>query len=125
MAIKIGTTAITSVGKIKLGTTNIQKVYQGTNQIFPVTSVYSFVTAGITSSSGSGACNINFDPILNFNLYSSVATPDVGSTMYTNNTLTTVCDGGSQWYRIGGSMDGATYQINNLGIIINAYNCGF
>jgi hypothetical protein len=35
MSIKVGTTDIAAVGKIKLGTSNITKVYQGTNQIFP------------------------------------------------------------------------------------------
>jgi hypothetical protein len=53
MAIKIGTTSITDVGKIKLGSTNITKVYQGVNQIWPTTVItsYSFsVKLGTTTS---------------------------------------------------------------------------
>jgi hypothetical protein len=42
MAIRIGTTEITTIGKIKLGTTNITKVYQGVNQIWPVGSTIEY-----------------------------------------------------------------------------------
>jgi hypothetical protein len=42
MGVKIGTTEITDVGKIKLGSTNITKVYQGVNQIWPTTVITSY-----------------------------------------------------------------------------------
>lgn len=47
MAVKIGTTDIGTVGKIKLGTTNINKVYVGTVQIFPTStpSTYDYYLA--------------------------------------------------------------------------------
>jgi hypothetical protein len=125
MSIKVGTTDIATVGKIKLGTTNITKVFRGTTQIWPLAELYSFVAAGISSGSGSGACGINFDPALNITLYSESEIPWTSDIMYSNNSLSTPFNGGSQWYRIGGDMDGYSYQINNSGVIIATYDCMF
>jgi hypothetical protein len=47
MAIRIGTTEITAVGKIKLGTVNITKVYQGVNQIWPAGSTLEYVYTAV------------------------------------------------------------------------------
>ncbi len=99
------------------------------NQLVPksvwVSGYFSFVTAGLTAENGAGACTIGFDPMLDFNLYSNVSTPFLGNIMYTNSSLTTAFNGGNLWYRIGGTMDGASYQISSTGVLINAYNCGF
>jgi hypothetical protein len=122
MSIKVGTTDIVTVGKIKLGTSNITKVYKGTTQIWPVASFYSFPAGSFSSTNGTGACAIS--PTGN-TYYSNVSTPTIGNTMYTNSSLTTVLNGAGQWFSIGGSMYGASYQINSSGVIIDAYNCGF
>lgn len=125
MPLRVGTTDIATVGKVKLGTTNITKIFRGTTQIWPSLEVYSFVAAGISSESGSGACGINFDPALNITLYSESEIPWTTDIMYSSNTLSTPFNGGSQWYRIGGDMDGYSYQINSSGVIIATYDCMF
>ncbi len=122
MSIKVGTTDITTVGKIKLGSSNITKVYKGTTQIWPVVSFYSFPAGSFSSTDGTGACAIS---PTGTTYYSNVSAPWIGNTMYTNSSLTTVLNGANQWFRIGGSMDNSSYQINSLGVIIDAYDCGF
>ena len=63
MGVKIGTTAITDAGKIKLGSTNITKVYQGVNQIWPTTVITSYsysVKLGTTTSNVCSATPTTF-----------------------------------------------------------------
>jgi hypothetical protein len=59
MAIKIGTTDLSTVGKIKLGSTNVTKVYLGTTQIFPVgVTYYPFATSYAYSLNTTTACSL-------------------------------------------------------------------
>jgi hypothetical protein len=46
MPVRLGNTEIASLGKIKLGTTNITKVYQGTTQIWPSSIFSATMTVG-------------------------------------------------------------------------------
>lgn len=58
MAVKIGTTDIATVGKIKIGSTDITKVYQGTTQIWPAgVTYYAFCTSWVANTGASGACS--------------------------------------------------------------------
>jgi hypothetical protein len=58
MAIKIGNTDLSTVGKIKLGSTNVTKVYLGTTQIFPVgVTYYPFATSHYNSAEIVDACS--------------------------------------------------------------------
>jgi hypothetical protein len=58
MAIKIGNIDISTVGKIKLGSTNVTKVYLGTTQIFPVgVTYYPFATSHYNSAEIVDACS--------------------------------------------------------------------
>lgn len=121
MPVKVGTTEIATVGKVKLGTTNITKIFRGTTQIWPV-QAFSFPAGSLSSTDGAGGCSI--DPT-GSTVYSNVASPTIGNTIYTNFALTNVLVGGNQWYSIGGNMLGASWQINNSGVIVDGYNCGF
>jgi len=50
----------------------------------------------------------------------------VGSTVYTDSSLTTTFNGGNNWYGIGlGSAYISTYQISTSGVILNVDNCGY
>ena len=120
MPLRVGNTAITSIGKVKLGTTNITKIFRGTNQIFPP--LFPFEVWSVGQTTGESACSIfTYDNTY----YSDVANPTIGDTIYSNSSLTTVLSGGSQWYAIGGNMFGYSWQINNSGVIIANYDCGF
>ena len=121
MPLRVGTTEIATVGKVKLGTTNITKIFRGSTQIWPV-QAFSFPAGSLSSTDGAGGCA--FDPT-GSTVYSNVASPTIGNIIYTNSSLTTVLVGGNQWYAIGGNMFGYSWQINNSGVIVANYDCGF
>jgi hypothetical protein len=83
MAIKIGTTAITDVGKIKLGTSNITKVYQGVNQIWPTTVITSYSYSVKLGTTLTNVCTAT--PIT---VYSNSSTWVFGAELYTDAALT-------------------------------------
>jgi hypothetical protein len=59
MAVKIGNIDISTVGSIKLGSTNVTKVYLGTTQIFPVgVTYYPFATSYAYSLNTATACSL-------------------------------------------------------------------
>jgi hypothetical protein len=69
MAIKIGNTDISTVGKIKLGSTNVTKVYLGTTQIFPVgVTYYPFATSVVSATGASTACSLS---LVTYTLYTT------------------------------------------------------
>ena len=120
MPLRVGNTAITAIGKVKLGTTNITKIFRGTNQIFPP--LFPFEVWSVGQTTGASACSIfTYDNTY----YSDVANPTIGNTIYTSSITASVLPGGNLWYSFGGTMLGAAWQINNSGVIIDAYNCGF
>ena len=82
MAIKIGTTSITEVGKIKLGSTNITKVYQGVNQIWPAT-VTSYAYTVKLGTTLTNVCTATPVPV-----YSDSSTWTVGMGLYSDAGLT-------------------------------------
>jgi hypothetical protein len=117
MAIKIGTTAITDAGKIKLGTSNITKVYQGVNQIWPTTVITSYsysVKLGTTLTNVCTATTVT--------VYSDSSTWVFGAELYTDAALTNyvtdfdyvVLSGTSDIWAIFWG-DGATYLNGDTG----------
>ena len=120
MPLRVGNTAITAIGKVKLGTTNITKIFRGTNQIFPP--LFPFEVWSVGQTTGASACSIfTYDNTY----YSDVANPTIGDTIYTSSITSSVLPGGNLWYIFGGSMFGYSYQINNSGVIIATYDCMF
>ena len=124
MSVKVGTTDIATVGKVKLGTTNITKVYRGSTKIWPAVVAYSFNTAGISGGSSSGVCNVNFDTMLDFTLYSDVQYPAIGNgTMYTDPLLENKFNGGDQWYKVNVLGTIMSYSITTTGGINDSSPC--
>jgi hypothetical protein len=120
MPVRVGNTAITTIGKVKLGTTNITKIFRGNIQIFPPLFPFEAWSSGQTT--GAAACSIGGYDIT---YYSNVANPTIGSIIYTSPITANVLTGGNKWYIFGGSMFGYSYQINNSGVIIATYDCMF
>ena len=58
MPIKIGSTEIVSVGKIKIGSTNVTKVYKGATQIWPPSTTIQFSVSFQTNMSASGSVRL-------------------------------------------------------------------
>jgi hypothetical protein len=123
MSIKVGTTDIATVGKIKLGTSNITKVYQGTTQIWPVGSglPYNF-GAGYTAEGD--ACLLTDS--YGLTLYTDIIPDnwDIYTQFFTDATLTTPYFGNEK-YRVCQQFIGAAILIDNDGWILEVYNCGF
>ena len=127
MAIKIGTTDLSTVGKIKLGSTNVTKVYLGTTQIFPVTGYYPFATQYKDSPVGSvDACS---GALFNFTLYTtnSNGIVSVGDVVYIE------VDGiyytyNAEGYNYVSYNEGSTRKVLNIdtgtGEILSKSNCG-
>jgi hypothetical protein len=117
MAIKIGTISITDVGKIKLGTTNITKVYQGVNQIWPTTVITSY---SYTVKLGTTLTNVCTSTTVT--IYSDSSTWVFGAELYTDAALTNYVTGfdyvvlsgtNDIWAIFWG--DGATYLNGDTG----------
>ena len=102
MAIKIGNTDISTVGSIKLGTTNVTKVYLGTTQIFPVGGVIAYAHDVKLGNNNAQACSATTETV-----YSADEFFTTGITLYTTNTLTTLVSGN----RV---VDAVTTDIYNL-----------
>jgi hypothetical protein len=127
MAIKIGTTDLSTVGKIKLGSTNVTKVYLGTTQIFPVTGYYPFATQYKDSPVGSvDACS---GALFNFTLYTtnSNGIVSVGDVVYIE------VDGiyytyNAEGYNYVSYNEGSIRKVLNIdtgtGEILSKSNCG-
>jgi hypothetical protein len=88
MAIKIGTTSITDIGKIKLGSTNITKVYQGVNQIWPTTVITSYSYSVKLGTTLTNVCSATPVPV-----YSNSSTWVFGAELYTDAALTNYVTG--------------------------------
>jgi hypothetical protein len=126
MAVKIGNIDISTVGSIKIGSTNVTKVYLGTTQIFPVgVTYYLFASSYSESSSSSSACS---NSLVSNNLYTtnSNGIVDVGDTIYI------FIEG--EYYPYTGDFDyvsyneGSTRKVLNIdngtGEILSKSNCG-
>jgi hypothetical protein len=117
MGVKIGTTAITDVGKIKLGTTNITKVYQGVNQIWPTTVITSYSYSVKLGTTTSNVCTATPTTV-----YSNSSTWVFGAELYTDAALTNYVTG-FDYAVISGTNDiwaifwgdGATYLNGDTG----------
>jgi hypothetical protein len=102
MAIKIGTTDLSTVGKIKLGSTNVTKVYLGTTQIFPVGSVIAYAHDVKLGNSNASACSATTETV-----YSADEFFTTGIILYSDALLTTLVSGN----RV---VDAVTTDIYNL-----------
>lgn len=124
MPVRVGNTAITAIGKVKLGTTNITKIFRGTTQIWPNIIVYSFREKSLSSTTGAGACALVNTTNGAFR-YSNVEFPIVGTVLYTDNTLTTPMNGNNDWYIFNNAFTGTSYRINTSGVVTETFDCGF
>jgi hypothetical protein len=126
MAIKIGTTDLSTVGKIKLGSTNVTKVYLGTTQIFPVgVTYYLFASSYSEDTSSSSACSAS---LVSNNLYTTNSNGIVGI----GDTIYIFIEG--EYYPYTGDFDyvsyneGSTRKVLNIdtgtGEILSKSNCG-
>jgi hypothetical protein len=88
MAVKIGNIDISTVGKIKLGSTNITKVYLGTTQIFPVGDVISYAHDVKLGNNNAQACSATTETV-----YSADEFFTTGITLYSDALLTTLVSG--------------------------------
>ena len=126
MAVKIGNTDLSTVGSIKIGSTNVTKVYLGTTQIFPVgVTYYLFASSYSEDTSSSSACS---NSLVSNNLYTtnSNGIVDVGDTIYI------FIEG--EYYPYTGDFDyvsyneGSTRKVLNIdngtGEIVSKSNCG-
>ena len=102
MAIKIGTTDLSTVGKIKLGSTNVTKVYLGTTQIFPVGDVISYAHDVKLGNNNAQACSATTETV-----YSADEFFTTGIILYSDALLTTLVSGN----RV---VDAVTTDIYNL-----------
>jgi len=115
MAVRVGNTEIASLGKIKLGNTNITKVFRGSVQIFP--SVFTYEIGNEESASGTNVCSLATSYT---NRYSNTSNLVVGSVIYTDINLTTLWNGFNNFrcIRIQGTSVGNAYKVNNNGVVI-------
>jgi hypothetical protein len=120
MPVRVGNTEIASLGKIKLGTTNITKVFRGSVQIWPVLnyvqlnrSISGFATANL-------ACADIGNPVTI--VYQQLTTNKI----FTDAALTNTFNGLTQWYLFYSESGGVSnYRINYTGDIMTDYNCDF
>jgi hypothetical protein len=121
MSIKVGTTDISALGKIKLGTTNITKVFRGTTQIWP--SSFLFEAGNAQSSIASLTCSSTTS--FQSGLYCSTSNLVVGSVLYTNSNLTTVWQGSNSFWviRLQGTSQQIAYRVNNSGVVQEIVPC--
>ncbi len=85
---------------------------------FSASTAFSFLfgDGGQGYNTFSEACSEAYDPVT---LYSSSTSLAVNVTLYTDNTLSSVFSGNSQWYKSGSSV----YQIENDGKISAVRGC--
>jgi hypothetical protein len=121
MPVRVGNTEIASLGKIKLGTTNITKVFCGSVQIWPS----SFLFEGGNAQSGSASLTCSSTTSFQSGLYCSTSSLVVGSVIYTDSNLTTVWQGlNSFWViRLQGTSQQIAYRVNNSGVVQEVVPC--
>ena len=116
MPLRVGNTAITTVGKVKLGTTNITKIFRGTTQIWPSTVVsytFSFGNAYFTASEACSNANNTR------NLYSASSSLSIGVILYTDINLTTPYSNENPYSKNVNTV----YETNIDGEIVSITNC--
>jgi hypothetical protein len=114
MAIKIGTTDLSTVGKIKLGSTNVTKVYLGTTQIFPVgVTYYLFASSYSEDISSSSACSAS---LVSNNLYTTNSNGIVGI----GDTIYYFFEG--EYYPYTGDFDYVSYNEGSTRKVLNIDN---
>lgn len=112
MSVKVGTTDIATVGKVKLGTTNITKVYQGSTQIWPVNTYYTRLSSN-GSVTQDGACSIPGGLSTTYYIQTPI------DRVFTNISLTTPLNGLNKWYVFS---DYNVVQIDTNGYIVDYYD---
>ena len=125
MALKVGNTEISD---LKLGTTDVQKVYKGTNLIWERNATLKLIqfydnveiveaAACAIGSNANGADDYYFDGVGNY--------PAVGDTIYVLPTASpsNALVGGFVWYLT--EDDEIAYKINSDGLVIDSLQCLF